>query len=50
VIGKFLDDGRKLPERVLVGLAHGLLDARALHIDIDGRNAWLEDRAKTKRT
>jgi hypothetical protein len=49
VIGKFLNDGGKLRPRALVGLGFGLFDQRVLHIDIDGRDAWLEDRPKQKK-
>jgi hypothetical protein len=45
VTGKFLADGGKLRERVLLGLSHSILQGRKIHIDPDRREAWLEDRA-----
>ena len=44
VVGKFLEDRGKLRERVLFGLSHGILQSCKLHLDIDKREAWLQER------
>jgi hypothetical protein len=44
VIGKFVNDNGRLRERVLFGLSHGILQSCKLHLDIDKREAWLQER------
>ncbi len=44
VTGTFVDDGGKLSGRILLGLAHGILQGRRLTFDAERGQAWLEDR------
>ena len=44
VVCKFIDNSGSLPLVILLGLSHGVLQGRRLHLDVDAREAWIEDR------